>query len=68
MVTTHTIEVMSPLHAIPAHNVGWHTFFVSVFWGGEESVWFGFLRGSFLVKWRGLCLQNSTDNLVPGII
>lgn len=42
MVTTHTIEVMSPLHAIPAHNVGWHTFFVSVFVLGRNLFGLGF--------------------------
>ena len=31
MVTTCTIEVVSPLCAIPAHNAGWYTIFVSVF-------------------------------------
>lgn len=39
MVPAHMTEAPSPLHAIPAHGVGWSAL---LFCWTEESVWFGF--------------------------
>lgn len=58
MVTTHASEVMSLPSAIPAPDARWYILV------SEESVWFEILRVSFLVKWKALCLQNSTDSLM----